>query len=124
MDPHQIEQPVELRARRRYIGTEEGTVKAGQLFRLPWRIARRRIEAGLAELASTGLAGPSETKPAEPSEKKSFGAETPGRSTDSASSAAPGTDAPPSASAGGRASRRRRSGTSSGPGSEPDLGLG
>jgi len=124
MDPHQIEQPVELRACRRYIGTEEGTVKAGQLFRLPWRIARRRIEAGLAELASGPPNGPSETKPAEPSEKKFSGAGTPGRSTDSASSAAPGKDAPQSASAGGRASRRRKSGTSSAPENEPDLGLG
>jgi hypothetical protein len=115
MDPHPIEQPVELRARRRYIGTEEGTVKAGQIFRLPARVARQRIEAGLAELAAGPLNGPSETKPAEPSEKKFSGAETPGRLTGSALSAAPGSERTSISSAVGRASRRRKSSASGGP---------
>lgn len=80
----------------------------GVFWETPSR-ARMLIDTGQFILVNAAVipqpaAGPTETKPAGPLEKKSFAAGQAGRSTDSASSSEPGTAAPLPSSAEGQAS--------------------
>ena len=83
---------------------------AGQIFWATPTRARLLIDIGAAELVNQFAApviGPSETKPAEPAEKKSFPAVPDGRLTDSAPSIESGKAAPSSSLAEDRASREK-----------------
>jgi hypothetical protein len=77
-------------------------------MRVDEKRARYLVEHGLARVVRPE-AGPAETKPMEPAEKKSCGAPTLGPLTASRSSSAPGTETASSASAGGLLSRPHRS---------------
>ena len=88
---------------------DDAGVKRGTVFWTSERRARTFIAQRVAELIGAGLAGPSETKPAGPAEKKSAAAAPAGPSTDSPKSSAPGTGAAPSASQPAPASPRAKS---------------
>jgi len=85
---------------------DDAGVKRGTVFWTSERRARMFIAQRVAELIG---AGPSETKPAGPAEKKSAAAAPAGPSTDSPKSNAPGTGAAPSASQPAPASPRAKS---------------
>lgn len=84
----------------------EGAFRTTRAIWVSEKRARELIDMKVAR----AVAGPAETKPAEPSEKKSSAAAPAGRSTDFQKSSVHGTDAPSAASPAGPASppRRRR----------------
>lgn len=87
----------------------EGRIRpGGQVFWVTHDRARLLIEAGVVELVAP-VAGPSETKPAEPAEKKSSGTDPDTRSIDSPKSNAHGTVQSSSVSPADRVSAPRRS---------------
>lgn len=90
-----MQRTIEVEVTKSFIG-EEGHKQPRERMRVHEARARYLIEHGLARLIKP--AGPAETKPAEPGEKKSSGAPTTGPLTVSPSSSAPGQNQPSSSS--------------------------
>lgn len=80
----------------------------GEIFWTDAVRAKWLVDERIAEPVGALAAGPSETKPAEPAEKKFSSADPAGPSTAGAASSAPGTAEPSSASPEAPASRPRR----------------
>lgn len=104
---------VAMKVTSNYVGAEGHRMK-GDLIRVDTERARELIRIGVAAVVT----GPAETKPARAQEtkgaeesmaKKPSDSPTDGRSTDTALSGESGQGERSSASAGGRASRKRRS---------------
>lgn len=101
MNQHNV---VHLRAKCRFV-IESGAYKRGDLVIVNEALARHLLEIG-----NCTTIGPAEIKPVGPTEKKSPSAfPTDGPLIDSASSSAPGTDTPSSASVAAPASPAKRS---------------
>lgn len=95
---------IEIEVTRKYIG-QEGHRKPGDKLFVSERRAQELIKHRLARLARRP--GPQQVQALEPSEKKSFGAQTTTPSTALQSSSAPGLVKPQSASAAVLSSRPR-----------------